>query len=111
MNARRRDVAGRVVRGVIVIAVSAVLAPHAAEPGLNAADFALLPAPIIFLVAVRPRVSKTPAGATASPNAVSATPNALAPAGSSSDVYAQMRESAEHEALMNARAERLGYQR
>jgi hypothetical protein len=111
VNARRRGVAGRAVRGLIVIATAAVIAPFAAAPGVNAADLLLIVAPFIFLVAVRPRVSKTPAGAAASPSAVSASPNAMAPAGSSSDVYATLRDAAAHEAKFNARAERLGFER
>lgn len=45
----------RVVGGLVVIAVAAVLAPDAAAPGVNAADLLVLASPFVFLFVVLPK--------------------------------------------------------
>lgn len=62
-----RPTVRRVVLGALVVGASAALAPAAAAPGFNGADLLILSAPFLFLAAVLPRASKTPAEGTASP--------------------------------------------
>lgn len=64
----------------VLFLVVALVAPNAAQPGVNSADLICLAAPFIFLALTMRRVT-TPAGDASSPQA-SAHPTAESPAGS-----------------------------
>lgn len=72
----------RTVAIVALFAVVALVAPNAAQPGVNSADLICLASPFLFLALVR-RHLKTPAGDAPSPQEP-ASPSAESPAGSPS---------------------------
>lgn len=71
----------RVVLAAAVIALAILVTPEMLVPGVNAADFIVMLAPITLVAIFMARRPQTPAGDLASPSA-SATPTAESPAGS-----------------------------